>query len=237
MNTENNTQTTISSGQLAKFLQILDGCGVTPEVFRSRLDAGVLDDIFDGSALLNRQALRVALGLGVSGFPKAKISDRRIVEFDYGQVLRALHHKYLTVGAEGKPLVRIGCYSGHTNFELEGEGRIRLETVALDPREHCDEEKLLSIVAAADTRNPWRPAGVGALVGLGLAHPEEGRMLVALGSWGYLENDSAERPVKSFPAFYRAEEMRGGCNALANIYDLRGKTLLLVREAPDGASG
>ncbi len=73
-------ETTITSGQLAATLRLLEDKRVTPERYSQILSSGVLADMLDANAKLdNREAVRAALGFEVKEGAKPLLVQRGII--------------------------------------------------------------------------------------------------------------------------------------------------------------
>lgn len=222
--------TTLTSGQQAKFLQILDAKGVTPALFQERLESGALADIFDPSARVERPALRAALGLlglpglGIEAFPGATLTPFGLIEFDGAKPLG----EHIAAGRFDWANDDITP----ARFPLEGDGPVRLEAALLHFGCGKSSEAVVSTASSLDAANPWRVAGIGALCAFAALHPDEQRKhpVVALGFVGEVHG---HRPV---PCLGRVGDER-----YLDLYDWDGDwggyyRFLLVRNASASAS-
>jgi hypothetical protein len=87
--------TTVTSGQLTKFLGLLDQHNMTPERFQSFLARGIFSDLFDEKAKVRRPELRDALDL-----PVVLPDNRFLLTVDYErkvpEIIESLDLPYAT---------------------------------------------------------------------------------------------------------------------------------------------
>jgi hypothetical protein len=174
-------KTTHTSGQLIRFLQLLDEQGVTPDLFQDRLSSGAFADVLNPSARIERPAHRAALGLpglGIEAFPGATLTPFGALEFDASKPLP----EHIAAGRYDWVNDDITA----ERFPLEGEGVRRLEAAVFHFGVDKSSEAVVSAAGGIDAANPWRVAGIGALCAFGAKHSEEQRKhpIVALGSVG-----------------------------------------------------
>lgn len=165
-------KTTITSGQLTRFLALLDEKGVTPETLQTCLSNGVLADILDPSAKFGeRDEWRKLFRLG----PLAP--EFITLPVDYNMTL--------------EQMIVAGNYDWKNddlntkNFPVKGEGIQWFEFDLVDPKKGISSEDALKLLEKdSDPANPWMPAQTEHLLALGAAFPDLQRKnpLVALGS-------------------------------------------------------
>jgi hypothetical protein len=180
-------KTTHTSGQLVRFLTMLDEQGVTVEIFQSRLCDGTLVDLFDPNAKVDRARLREALGLPAlpinlgTGRDAIALATFGVLEVNYSEPYRSI-----LLGA---------CDGDHMDpnvaqrlFPLELVGRVRLEVALMHFRFSAIRpiEDIARRARCIDKENPWQVAGIGSLCAFGQKYPDEQRRypIVALGSVG-----------------------------------------------------
>lgn len=166
-------KTTMTTGQLAKFLELLDQKGITPETFQTRLTNGVLADIFDSSATFqDRDQWRNAFGLD------NQVPDKIILPVDYTKSLEEM------IAAGNYDEWRAG--PANICFPIVGEGIVEYEFkyVHSNENETVSSETAVNLIKKEDIENPWEPAKIEHLLAFGAALPDEQRKItiVALGS-------------------------------------------------------
>lgn len=166
-------KTATTTGQMAKFLELLDQKEMTPERFQDLLGRGVLADIFDSSATFeDRDQWRKAFGLG------KLVPDKIVLSIDYNNSL--------------DQMIAAGNYDWKNDditasrFPIVGEGIVEYEFRYLHPNETISSEKVLDLTKKLDTKNPWESAKTEHLLTFGAAFPDEQRKfpIIALGSVG-----------------------------------------------------
>jgi hypothetical protein len=172
-------KTTITSGQLTRFLALLDEKGVTPETFQTCLSNGVLADILDTLAKFpERDEWRKLFRLG------PLVPEVITLSMDYGMTL--------------EDMIKAGNYDWKNddlntkNFPVKGEGIQWFEFDLVDPKQDISSEDALKLLEKdSDPANPWMPAQTEHLLALGAAFPDLQRKnpLVALGSVAEVSGD------------------------------------------------
>lgn len=186
-------KTNASTGQLAKFLALLEEKGVTPELFQERLGNGILADVFDPSAVFpERDEWRKQFGLG------PLVPELIILTVDYGLTL--------------EQMIAAGNYDWKNDdltdkrFPIKGEGVQEFEACLIHPNRSISSEDCIQLIKDADKTNPWQPAETEHLLAFGAKYPEEQRKfpIIALGSVGkvvgaryvpYLRKGGSERDL------------------------------------------
>lgn len=171
-------KTTMTTGNLAKFLELLDQKDMTPERFQFLLGTGVFADIFDSSATFaDRDLWRNAFGLG------KLVPDVIILPIDYAKSL--------------EQMIANGRYDWKNDeltakrFPIVGEGIVEYEFRYIHPNRKVSSENAVYLIKKEDSENPWEPAKTEHLLAYGEAFPEEQRKfpIVALGSVGEVRGD------------------------------------------------
>ncbi len=166
-------KTTLTSGNLAKFLELLDQKDMTPERFQFLLGTGVFADIFDSSATFaDRDLWRNAFGLG------KLVPDVIILPIDYTKSLEQMiangryDWKNSDITAKHSPIV--------------GEGVVEYEFRYFHFNRNVSSETAIDLIKKEDSENPWEPAKTEHLLAFGENFPDEQRKypIVALGSVG-----------------------------------------------------
>lgn len=162
-------KTTLTSGNLTKFLELLDQKGVTPELFQHRLSNGVLSDIFDPSATFqNRDQWRNAFGL------RPIVPEAIILNIDYSMSI--------------EEMVATGRYDWVNSdlttkrFPIKGGGTEDVEAKIFHFDRSISSEEAKRLIEEAG----WEVAKTEHLLAFGAKHPDEQRKfpIVALGSVG-----------------------------------------------------
>jgi hypothetical protein len=187
-------KTTVTSGNLAKFLELLDQKDMTPERFQFLLGTGVFSDIFDSSATFaDRDLWRNAFGLG------KLVPDVIILPIDYTKSL--------------EQMIAAGNYDWKNDeltakrFPIVGEGVVEYEFRYFRFNRKVSSETAVDLIKKGDNENPWEPAKTEHLLVYGENFPEEQRKfpIVALGSVGevsggryvpYLDGVGSERSLR-----------------------------------------
>lgn len=184
--------TIFTDGQLTKFIETLRQKGMTPERFNLILSRGIFADVCDSSACLDRDAIRIALKLGVV------MPDPTPFMVNYGQSLEQM------IGA--------GCYDWVNSditakrFPIIGEGIVEFEARLFLFNRGISSEKAVDEIKNADSVNPWNPGKIEHILAFGAKCPEEQRKypVVSLGSVArvrgrrrvpYLYRDRARRDL------------------------------------------
>jgi hypothetical protein len=166
-------KTTMTTGNLAKFLELLDQKDMTPERFQFLLGTGVFADIFDSSATFaDRDLWRNAFGLG------KLVPDVIILPIDYTKSL--------------EQMIVAGNYDWKNDeltakrFPIVGEGVVEYEFRYFHFNRNVSSETAVDLIKKEDSENPWEPAKTEHLLAFGEKFPEEQRKfpIVALGSVG-----------------------------------------------------
>jgi hypothetical protein len=169
-------KTTMTTGNLAKFLELLDQKGMTPERFQFLLGTGVFADIFDSSATFaDRDLWRNAFGLG------KLVPDVIILPIDYSKSL--------------EQMIANGYYDWKNDeltakrFPILGEGVVEYEFRYFHFNHLISSETADDLIKKVDFENPWEPAKIEHLLVFGENFSEEQRKfpIVALGSFGKVD--------------------------------------------------
>lgn len=159
--------TTLTSGQLALQLKVLDEKKMTPERWNRILASGILADLCDKDACLDRNAVRRALKLEPLGFEQSTLVV--IYDLSFREMVAAGHY-------EG------GVHDDLTSerFPIAGEGVETVEVRNFHFNRSCASEDALRWIKA----DGWKPAKIEHLLAYGYKYPEEQRKypIVALGS-------------------------------------------------------
>lgn len=156
----------VSPGQLRKQFDLMDQKNMTHDRFQQLLDTGILADIFDPVANLDRDALRAALKLGTA------LPETIRIAVDYGQGLEQMiaagHYDWKNGDITAK------------RFPIKGIGRVEFEwkLYHFDRDIESDEaEKLIE-------QDGWDVGATEHLLAFGAKFPEEQRKypIIALGS-------------------------------------------------------
>ena len=196
--------TTMSSGNLQSFLRLLDDKGVTPEKFTSVLSSGMLADIFEsGASLDKRDALRETLGLSPLRFEFE-------VDYDlsFEEMVAAGHYDWRNDNLNER------------NFPIKGKGKKRFEGKLFAA--NCSSEEGIKHILAEDQVKPWKPGETEHILAFGVAFPDVQRKtpVVALGSSAgvggirdvpFLDGSVAERNL--FLGWW-GDDWSGGCRFL-----------------------
>lgn len=171
-------KTNASTGQLAKFLALLEEKGVTPELFQERLGNGILADVFDPSAVFpERDEWRKQFGLG------PLVPELIILTVDYGLTL--------------EQMIAVGNYDWKNDdltdkrFPIKGDGVQEFEACLIHPNRSISSEDCIQLIKDTDKTNPWEPAQTEHLLAFGAKYPEEQRKfpIIALGSVGEVDGN------------------------------------------------
>ncbi|MCC6448308.1 MAG: hypothetical protein IT215_06450 [Chitinophagaceae bacterium] len=164
--------TSITSGQLAKFLEILEQKGINPDAFQARLANGILADVFDAEVKFpDRDEWRKILGLG------AVINT---VTVDYGMTL--------------DEMIRAGKYAyandniDDRRFPVKGKGKVEVECKLFQfTNRNVSSEEAMRVIKEAG----WEVAKAEHLLAFGVKYPEEQLKypIIALGSVGKVDGD------------------------------------------------
>lgn len=168
----------MTTGNLAKFLELLDQKDMTPERFQFLLGTGVFADIFDSSATFaDRDLWRNAFGLG------KLVPDVIILPIDYSksleQMIAAVNYDWKNDELTAK------------RFPIVGEGVVEYEFRYFHFNRNVSSETAVDLIKREDVENPWYPAKLEHLLAFGENFPEEQRKfpIVALGSVGLVLGD------------------------------------------------
>lgn len=174
---------------MAKFLELLDQKGVTPEMFQERLISGVLADILDPVATFqNRDQWLAAFGLG------AIIPEQIILTIDYTKSLKEM----IAAGDHNWKKIDFTV----AGFKIVGEGVVEYEFRCFYWSRNVSSQTAVSLIIEEDVENPWEPAKIEHLLAFGTAFPDEQFPIVALGTARrvigrrvvpYLDGDDSER--------------------------------------------
>lgn len=158
----------INDGQLQELLEIIKQKGTTTERLNQLLKSGVLADVLDPAARLDRKAVRKALKLDVGATEIFTLT----VDYD--------------LGLWG--MVEAGDYSSVALqiewFKIKGQGIHHFEARLIHFNRAMFPKVILSEIASLDPANPWSPGKIEHLLALGDQYPEEQckHYITALGS-------------------------------------------------------
>ncbi len=164
----------MTTGQMTKFLELLDQKGITPETFQERLTNGVLSDIFDASATFqSRDQWRQAFGLG------NLVPDRIILSIDYTKSF--------------EQMIAAGRYDWRNDdlnakrFPIKGEGVEEVEAKLFHFDRNISSEEAIRLMEAEG----WEIAKMEHLLAFGAAFPDEQRKfpIIGLGSVGEVDGN------------------------------------------------
>jgi hypothetical protein len=172
-------KTTHTSGQLRKFLELLEQKDVNTDIFQARLD-GILADVFDPNAVMpDREDLRKLLQLG------PQIPEVIILGVDFSRTLETL----ITAGKYDYVNSDITA----ARFPIEGSGIEEFEFDLFHPNRDISSDDAIKEMKEDknDPARPWEPAKIEHLLVFGEAHPDVQRKfpIVALGSVAEIDGD------------------------------------------------
>ncbi|MDP3735332.1 MAG: hypothetical protein Q8R39_02805 [bacterium] len=142
---------------------------MTPERFNRLLGSGIFADVCDvGACLDDRDAVRIALKLGVALFDQTVI-----LAVNYSQSLDQMiatgHYDWVN----GDITVK--------RFPIVGEGTVEFEARLFHFNRSMSSENAVERTRNADTTNPWEPAKIEHVLSFGAKYPEEQRKYAIIG--------------------------------------------------------
>jgi hypothetical protein len=154
--------------QLKKLMEILQGS--ESDRVQEVLGSGILSDVFDPSARLNRLAVRRALGLG------AILSTPGSHVVNYGMTLEHM------IAASNCDRECGNIIAGQ--FPIVGEGDVEFEDMTLHFDRHICAEDVSKEIRIIDPKNPWGLGKIENVLAYGAKNPKERRKfaIVVLGS-------------------------------------------------------
>jgi hypothetical protein len=177
-------------GQAFQALNLIHAKDPSSERLDALYGSGILSDLLDPAACLDRDAIRIALKLGVA------MTDPIVISVDYGRSL--------------DQMIAAGNYDWKNDnitakkFPVVGEGIVQYEAKLFHFDRTTQSQANVDAIKADDPANPWEPGKIEHLLSFGEKYPEEQRKypIIALGSVAGVNGD------RSVPYLYRYDARR-----------------------------
>ena len=157
-------------GQAFQALNLIHAKDPSSERLGALYGSGILSDLLDPAACLDRDAIRIALKLGVV------MPEQIVLSVDYGQTL--------------EQMIAAGYYDWtnsditQARFPIVGDGVQQFEAKIFHFDCNISSEKAVKEIETADIANPWEPGKIEHTLSFGTKFPEEQRKypIIGLGS-------------------------------------------------------